>query len=254
MKKFLAILALVAVAAGSADAQVSKKLSKKLGQILYGEDPNAPVFQPVQVESQEYVAGTDILFQDNLDGEVYGEKPSKWNVVQGDCKIVTAGGKKCLDLPAHGTHFDAGTSAIEPMMEEGLPEEFSIEFDFYMYAQNFDSNNEFWVSLRDGEEEVFNFNHATGAINGRCSYECNYLSEDKQSFTGFYPVKSDDWNKFALSLRGGTILVYVNGAKVATVQNVKAPKSFRLISEQRYVGNDRFNLRGTQFKDIVIAK
>lgn len=254
MKKILAILAILAiaaVAAGSADAQVSKKLSKKLGQLLYGEDPDAPVYQAVQIESQEFVAGTEIIFQDNLEGETYGEKPSRWNILQGDCKIVTAGGKKCLDLPAHGSHFDAGTSAIEPVMEAGLPEEFSIEFDFFMYAQNFDANNEFWISLRDGDEEVFNFNHATGAINGRCSYACQY---GEQSFTGFYPVKSDDWNKFALSLRGGTILVYVNGAKVATVQNVKAPKTFRLISEQRYVGNDRFNLRGTQFKDFTIAR
>lgn len=201
-------------------------------------------------------ANAQLIFSDAPSSGEFGEAPSAWNILQGGSCITILNGAKVISLPPYSTQFEANTSVITPKMDEALPQSYSIEFDFYMYAKNFDANNEFWVELFEGDECVLDFEHAIGAINGKCSFSCTCIRENGEAdeFSGFYLVNKDDWNHFKLSVKGNSALVLINGKKAATVASLKKASAFALKSEQRYMGEERSNMRGTQFRNFEISR
>lgn len=75
----------------------------------------------------DFVAGDEIIFEDNQANEQLGEFPSQWDVLSGGAEIVSIDGVKCIEMTSAGK--------IVPLMENPkgyLPDNFTIEFDIYM--------------------------------------------------------------------------------------------------------------------------
>ena len=163
MKKlFLMIVAIVAFAA-TADAQgflkklkdkaverVQNKIENKVERTVDDEmdgvldgktkeqsarpqretvDDAAGEDSPTTATSSDFKRGSVILFQDDVTAETVGEFPSKWDLFQGTVETKTLGGVKAINL--------TDNAQVQPLIKEKgayLPEEFTIEYDFYYWA------------------------------------------------------------------------------------------------------------------------
>ena len=76
----------------------------------------------------DFVPGTEIIFEDNLEGEQNGEFPSKWDLKAGTVEIANLNGDNVI-------WFRNSDSKIIPLIKVAnyLPDEFTIEFDYQMY-------------------------------------------------------------------------------------------------------------------------
>ena len=162
MKKSLIIIAALAFACGSADAQgilgrlgeraknaaennIGNKIEQGVNNVLdgkkkdkdkgkkgeaqdEGDDAQAEAkgttvdFEEIKAKS-DFVRGANVFFSDDLKGEKLGEFPSKWDLLNGsECEVVNIKGMNAIRIEG---------SQIKPLMEElkYLPEEFTIELD-----------------------------------------------------------------------------------------------------------------------------
>ena len=86
---------------------------------------------PTTATSSDFKRGSVILFQDDVTAEQVGEFPSKWDLFQGTVETKTLGGVKAINL--------TDNAQVQPLIEEQgayLPEEFTIEYDFYYWPTN----------------------------------------------------------------------------------------------------------------------
>ena len=83
---------------------------------------------PVAATSSDFKRGSVILFQDDVTAEQVGEFPSKWDMFSGTVETKTLGGVKAIN--------PTDNAQIQPLIKEQgayLPEEFTIEYDFYYW-------------------------------------------------------------------------------------------------------------------------
>ena len=74
----------------------------------------------------DFVRGSVVMFEDNMQGEQVGEFPSKWDLVRGNAEIATIQGQKCIALVD-------GDGWIAPLVKGGiknyLGDVFTVEYD-----------------------------------------------------------------------------------------------------------------------------
>ena len=83
---------------------------------------------PTTATSSDFKRGSVIMFQDDVTAEQVGEFPSKWDLFQGTVETKILGGVKAINL--------TDNAQIQPLIKEQgayLPEEFTIEYDFYYW-------------------------------------------------------------------------------------------------------------------------
>lgn len=183
----------------------------------------------------DFVAGDEIIFEDNMAGERVGEIPSKWNLLNGDFEVATMDGEEVLCL------FDA---VIEPLMKQAnyLTDKFTLEFDYYepirdgwssfslnMYEPEREDHSYFW-------NQQFTFNFYVGLDensyeneNGqyRRVYDVRYFKTNQQDYTSTATTvpNYNGWNHVALSYNNGAVKVYVNQDRVVN-GNMAQPYGF----------------------------
>lgn len=214
-------------------------------------------------KKSDFVPGAVTLFEDKVTGEQVGEFPSKWNLMEGNCEVSKLGGETVISLPPATTQDEYVDSQIQPLMKDiynYLPEEYTIEFDWYVYAKQ-DDCNDIKVYGRTGDkggEEAFQVNlsceddpkfHGTSRI-----FFTNAMTDNNSEVDASYNLKKNAWNHFALSFNKRALKVYVNDYRIANIPNAKPAKCMTLWSISRYLGNGIQNKKGTQFKNFRIAK
>ncbi|MBO4488006.1 MAG: hypothetical protein J5729_06555 [Bacteroidaceae bacterium] len=136
------------------DAVLDAKLPKKDGEDNDAkgkadadeEAEEGPQDTEAVYEQSDFVPGSVVLFEDNLQNEQMGEFPSKWDLVDGSTDVANMKGKKCI-------HFEPGTR-IEPLMTNQnsyLPDYFTLEFDFWMNDPKTDLNNCYELEFQDAD-------------------------------------------------------------------------------------------------------
>jgi hypothetical protein len=101
------------------------------------ETPTVEKASPVLTWNKyDFVPGTEIIFEDNQEGEQNGEFPSKWDLVEGEFENASFDGGNVI---YHIRCNMNGGGGIVPLLknakEDYLPEEFTIEFDAYFNEQ-----------------------------------------------------------------------------------------------------------------------
>ena len=176
----------------------------------------------------DFVPGTVVIFEDNLQGEQMGEFPSKWDLIDNNAEVAKMNGKMAIK-------FEHGSSTeITPLIKDGnkkyLPEFYTLEFDFF-------------ATGKEGTNTAYNL--YLSSENDRHDSRI-WFSQDRMSWYILKPNGDDrvdgntsledimelnDWNHFALSFNKRALKVYVNGKRIINIPNAKAMDWFSVETE-----------------------
>lgn len=186
----------------------------------------------------DFVAGNEVIFEDDLKDEQKGEFPSKWDLVEGNAEIAEINGEKVLAI--------VGFSYITPLFKDKtakyLPDEFTLEFDFFIDDKEGENAVEF--ENTDGE------NIASSLFwkdNTRFLFNWKSSGNEKTSEETF--TNSPGWRHYALSFNKCAIKVYVDEKRVANIPNITEKPAKVKFFARGSEDNSAFHIR-----NIRIAK
>ncbi len=171
----------------------------------------------------DFVPGTEIIFEDNLEGEQNGEFPSKWDLVEGEFENASFDGGNVI---YHIRCNMNGGGGIVPLLknakEDYLPEEFTIEFDAYFNEQIAGNYHIYFLDFKNQKN-----------LDKTVSYVKKYIRIYKNSVDGsgigqnYYPGyksgvydKSTKWRHVAISFNKRALKVYLDDARVINIPNL----------------------------------
>ena len=207
-------------------------------------------------KKNDFVRGSVVMFEDNMQGEQVGEFPSKWDLVRGNAEIATINGVKCIALVD-------GDGWISPLVKGGiknyLGDVFTIEYDMLFDDRPKDGAPSIELDIMNENErhdnELFTIHYSMSY--DRQTIDCDYVRPTEEGFTHkeghssareVCVINDARWHHFALSFNKRAIKFYVDGKRVINVPNAKAGAGwFTLWSG----GKDD---RPTYVKNVVIAK
>ena len=98
----------------------------------------------------DFVPGTIVIFEDNLQGEKMGEFPSKWDLLSNNAEVARMNGKMAIKFE-HGQ--DTG---ITPLLKDGnkkyLPEVYTLEFDYLVTGKE-DHTSHYRLHMKNGNND-----------------------------------------------------------------------------------------------------
>ena len=213
--------------------KIEGKVEEKANEVLTQDAEEAPAEEAKPVIPQakgeavksDFVPGSVVIFEDNLQGEKMGEFPSKWDLIENNAEVAKMNGKMAIKFE-HGSN-----TSITPLIKDGnkkyLPEVYTLEFDFFVSATEAHSayilhqeTEQDWVS------EIF-FNHDN--INWRVIKPNGDQTDGNAPTESF--IKQNSWNHFALSFNKRALKVYINNHRVMNIPNAKAPSWFYIRTE-----------------------
>lgn len=241
------------------DAVKNKKDKNKKAKNEESDEPQVEEADdnPTTATASDFKRGSVIMFQDDVTAEQVGEFPSKWDLFQGTVETKTLGGVKAINL--------TDNAQVQPLIKEQgayLPEEFTIEYDFYYWPTSKVPGNDDYIGLNDmklilavtkdrsefpqtggdgGDLTAFVLTH------GVCSSSEHtyYFNGDKKGDFDYSFKKG--WNHVALSFNKRALKVYFNDKRVVNLPRVNQPTWMCF-----QVPFDYINL--TFIRNVVIAK
>ncbi len=172
----------------------------------------------------DFVPGTEIIFEDNQEGEQNGEFPSKWDLAGGVIENADFGGENVIMIRKCNIN---GIDGITPLLKNSktdyLPEEFTIEFDAYYEKSNYT----YRVYLLDAKNQKQL--EPTNNVNNRFYLRFNQNSADgKNITTGYYPGFSganvnsskSGWRHISISFNKRALKAYIDDARVMNTPNL----------------------------------
>lgn len=171
----------------------------------------------------DFIPGTEIIFEDNQEGEKNGEFPSKWDLVQGNFENANFDGSNVI---YHIKCNMNGGGGIIPMMknckDDYLPEEFTIEFDAYFNEDHGGYYTIYFLDYKNqkGLDKTIPQNKkwiriSKNSVSGE-SVEQNYYPGYK---SGMYD-KTPKWRHVAISFNKRALKVYLDDARVLNIPNL----------------------------------
>ena len=206
---------------------------------------------PSIATSSDFKRGSVILFQDDVTAETVGEFPSKWDMFSGTTEVKTIAGVKAIN--------PTDNAQIQPLIKEQgayLPEEFTIEYDFYYWPSKDDvglNDINLILAVTKDRSEFPGEGHDTGDLtafvlrHGVCNTEEHvYMFNGNHDGSFEYSFKKG-WNHVALSFNKRALKVYFNDKRVVNLPRVNQPTWMCF-----QVPFDYKNL--TFIRNVVIAK
>ena len=191
--------------------------------------------------SYDFVAGDEIIFEDDQANEQVGEFPSKWDVFGGYAQIAQLNGVKCISLSDDGS--------ITPLFNDNKPyltDQFTIEYDVYIvYGPDYgtDFNPHHWqitTYLPSGDKirsdnGGFQFSHqvSTNADvktldDATMGYEWPVPNSDetRNGYAKLNGVAISAWHHVAISFNKRAYKVYFDERRVINIPNAAKPTYF----------------------------
>ncbi len=206
---------------------------------------------PVTATSSDFKRGSVIMFQDDVTAEQVGEFPSKWDMFSGTTEVKTVAGVKAIN--------PTDNAQIQPLIKEQgayLPEEFTIEYDFYYWPSKDDvalNDMKLILAVTKDRSEYPGEGHDEGDLtafvlrHGVCNTEeHSYMFNGNHDGSFEYSFKKG-WNHVALSFNKRALKVYFNDKRVVNLPRVNQPTWMCF-----QVPFDYHNL--TFIRNVVIAK
>lgn len=206
---------------------------------------------PSIATSSDFKRGSVILFQDDVTAEKVGEFPSKWDMFSGTTEVKTIAGVKAIN--------PTDNAQIQPLIKEQgayLPEEFTIEYDFYYWPSKDDvglNDINLILAVTKDRSEFPGEGHDTGDLtafvlrHGVCNTEEHvYMFNGNHDGSFEYSFKKG-WNHVALSFNKRALKVYFNDKRVVNLPRVNQPTWMCFHVPYEYI-----NL--TFIRNVVVAK
>jgi len=187
----------------------------------------------------DFVPGDEVMLEDQLVGERMGEFPSQWDLLEGNAEVSRIGGENVI--------FMREFTTIAPLMKNPknyLPESYTIEFDFYIEA---DQPGWWRIELMDpngnhesvSRIELFSAPDADRTIEGWWKTTTN----ETRSSSSRANLSAVGWHRISVSFNQRALKVYFDGVRMMNVPNVAQAGWFRIYcTEKHYI------------RDIRIAK
>lgn len=206
---------------------------------------------PSIATSSDFKRGSVILFQDDVTAEKVGEFPSKWDMFSGTTEVKTIAGVKAIN--------PTDNAQIQPLIKEKgayLPEEFTIEYDFYYWPSKDDVglNDMKMILAVTKDRSEYPGEGADGGdftafvlTHGVCTFsEHSYYFNGNKNGSFEYSFKKG-WNHVALSFNKRALKVYFNDKRVVNLPRVNQPTwmCFQVPYEYKNM---------TFIRNVVIAK
>ena len=291
MKRLMAILAVAIVCSTSASAQgwlnklkekaidkvkekVENKVEDEVGSatddVLSGKKPGKNNKQTKQDDtsisepaatvddapsvntSTDFQRGSIVMFEDDIKSERVGEFPSKWDLLEGAAEVKTIGGVKAIE--------PTNNAVITPLLKQQgayLPQEFTLEYDFYYWKSGSQVKGNDGIGLNDMKLRLYTTTDRSdpNTDDGNVSFElvhgvCDTGDHSYYNMgrpTNFNYTFKQGWNHVAFSFNKRALKVYFNGNRVVNLPNVKQPTWFAF-----QVPFDYHNL--TFINNVVLAK
>ena len=215
------------------------------------EEVEAADENPQVATSSDFKRGSVIMFQDDVTAEQVGEFPSKWDMFSGTTEVKTVAGVKAIN--------PTDNAQIQPLIKEQgayLPEEFTIEYDFYYWPSKDDvglNDIKLILAVTKDRSEYPGEGHDEGDLtafvlrHGVCdTEEHSYMFNGNHDGSFEYSFKKG-WNHVALSFNKRALKVYFNDKRVVNLPRVNQPTWMCF-----QVPYDYMNL--TFIRNVVIAK
>ena len=213
------------------DGKKSKK-SKKNDADDEEADDEAPAAKKKTARGEEvksdFVPGTVVIFEDNLQGEQLGEFPSKWDLIENNAEVARMNGKMAIKFE-HGSNTE-----IMPLIKDGnkkyLPEFYTLEFDFFATGKE-DTNTAYRLYLNSENDR---HNSSIWFSQDRMTWDIQKPNSDDnvQGNASLEDIMElNDWNHFALSFNKRALKVYVNGKRIINIPNATAMDWFSVETE-----------------------
>jgi outer membrane protein OmpA-like peptidoglycan-associated protein len=172
----------------------------------------------------DFVPGDEIIFDDDQVSEQVGEFPSQWDLIKGEAEIASINGKKCIIFEAQ--YNEGHITPLMKDMKNYLPDEFTIELDFWMDKPN--SQQSYWVYLYNDVKKKNMVELEIGVYDGNGQLSWQYLTptDESRSGKGGYTLKRNSWHHLSLSFNKRAFKAYVDGIRIANVPAVGKPSSF----------------------------
>ena len=183
-----------------------------------------------EVVKSDFVPGTVVIFEDNLQGEQMGEFPSKWDLIDNNAEVAKMNGMMAIKFE-HGSD-----TKITPLVENGnkayLPEVFTLEFDYFVTGQ-------------EGHDSAYRLDFLANDYNYDGSWNIHFYKSDldynvskpnsNDRISGSAKLEGNHqlngWNHFALSFNKRALKVYINGVRVINIPNANKPQWFTINTE-----------------------
>ena len=230
------------------DKLFGKKKKKAKQETTTGEDPVNEGAETVGANDSEeplsawtkfdFVPGDVVIFDDNLEKELNGEFPSKWDLYYGNVEVAKYGDEKVINFPA------TENGSIVPLMKnqgDYLPEKFTVEFDVYF--------SEFCTKYRVEFYDMVNQKQPSG----RSFIVIGPQDVHVEGFGGTNVSVSDQtypfWKHISISFNIRALKVYYGEKRTSNIPNLRLnPSGLTIVSGQCHAGNQ------AMIKNIRIAE
>jgi len=207
---------------------------------------------PTVNTSTDFQRGSVVMFEDDVKAERVGEFPSKWDLLDGAAEVKTIGGVKAIE--------PTNNAVITPLLKQQgayLPQEFTLEYDFYYWKSGSQVKGNDGIGLNDLKVRLYTTTNRSdpNTDDGNVSFElvhgvCDTGDHSYYNMgrpTNFNYTFKQGWNHVAFSFNKRALKVYFNGNRVVNLPNVKQPTWFAF-----QVPFDYHNL--TFIRNVVLAK
>lgn len=180
----------------------------------------------------DFVAGDEIIFEDDQAAEQLGEFPSMWDLVGGECEIAKLDGQNVICM--------YNGCKIRPLMKDihnYFGEVFTIEFDyyytiqekdedkgaFYLYLAQVDQNwagyNKFSLYFQNHLPR-WNWDNNYDGRNAEFSYNWKTTSNESRSGSSKNVLAPGEWHHISISFNKRAMKIYSDQVRVANIPNM----------------------------------
>lgn len=171
----------------------------------------------------DFVPGTEIIFEDNQEGEKNGEFPSKWDLDKGTVENANFDGYNVIYFIKCNAN---GGGNIIPLIKNNsqdyLPEEFTVEFDAYFGEQSSsyllflsDTKNQIKLDKTMRADDKWLRFHKNSA-----DYQKNVEANYYPGFSGAKYDKTAKWRHIAVSFNTRALKAYMDDARILNIPNL----------------------------------
>lgn len=229
----------------------SKSESNSENSSAKNETSNAA---PTINTSTDFKRGEKILFQDDFKNEKIGEFPSKWDLLDGKAEVKKVGDHMTMEVTNNGF--------VTPLVKQSgayLSEQFTIEFDFYFWAdakENVGLNDLKLILMGSNERNKYDLDPESGdcifnglfTVCGAQDKSYTYKATNGKAInTTYNHTLSNGWHTVQASFNQRAFKMYIDGNRVVNLPNMKQPTWFGF-----QVPFDYENL--TFIKNVVVAQ
>lgn len=210
-----------------------------------------------------FVAGDEIIFEDDLVDEENGEFPSRWDLINGNAENASLAGDNVINM--------LHTAKIKPLMDSKnyLPKVFTIEFDAYFKPFHGPAYQSYRINLWNGSqaykytsEDKKSYCRSLIVKKHGASLKCNESGENRKY--EFYDSsqnsnKDPKWQHIAIAFNKRSLKVFIDENRVLNIPNLGfQPEAFVLsvfapYKELSAIKNIRIAKGGKKLYDQVVA-